>query len=54
MQHTEACSDCVVTALAGPGGILELAEDERSALDAMSQIGLIAPIRLAPRESSGG
>ena len=29
MQHTEACDDCVVTALMGPGGVLELADADR-------------------------
>mgnify|MGYP001811986115 CR=1 FL=1 len=54
MHHTEACEDCVVTALMGPGGILELAEDERRAIDAMSHLGLVSPIRLQPRSATGG
>ena len=54
-QHTEACDDCVVTALVGDGGILELAEAERAAIDELSRVGLVAPIRLAPmaRRASG-
>jgi hypothetical protein len=48
-QNTDACDDCIVTALCVPGGLLELAEEERTAIDAMSSVGLIAPIRLAPR-----
>lgn len=52
-QDTDACDDCIVTALCVPGGILELAEEERTAIDAMSSVGLIAPIRLAPRANEG-
>lgn len=48
-QHTEACNDCVVTALVGEGGILELAKAERAAIDELSRVGLVAPIRLTPR-----
>jgi hypothetical protein len=54
-QHTEACDDCVVTALVGEGGILEIADAERAAIDELSRVGLVAPIRLAPmpRRASG-
>ena len=45
-RHTDACEDCIVSALCGPGGVLELDDDERSAIDAMSDVGLVAPIRL--------
>ena len=45
-QHTEACDDCIVSALVGPGGIIELANDEKAAIDAMSSVGLVSPIRL--------
>jgi hypothetical protein len=56
MQHTEACRDCVVTALVKDGGIVELAEAERAALDELSRVGLVSPIRLAsvPQQASGG
>ena len=46
MNHTPACDDCVVHALVGDSGTLTLAEEERSAIDAMSSVGLISPIRL--------
>lgn len=52
-QNTDACDDCIVTALCVPGGILELAEEERTAIEAMSGVGLISPIRLAPRLIEG-
>ncbi len=47
-QHTEACDDCVVTALVGSGGILELADAERAAIEELSRVGLVGPIRLSP------
>ena len=56
-RHTDACEDCIVTALCGPGGVLELADDERAAIDAMSDAGLVAPIRLViddDRRASSG
>jgi len=46
MRHTKACDDCIVTALLGDHGILVLAEDEKAAIDEMSKIGLVSPIRL--------
>jgi len=46
MRHTRTCDDCIVTALLGAHGILELAEDERTAIDEMSKVGLVSPIRL--------
>ncbi len=54
MQHTRTCDDCIVTALLGEDGILELAEDERAAIDELSRVGLVAPIRLVPRGVAGG
>lgn len=53
-RDTDACDDCVVTALCGPSGILELAEAERAAIEAMSSVGLISPVRLVmPDEAAG-
>ena len=46
MVQTSACEDCIVTALCAPGGVLELDDDERAAIDAMSDAGLVSPIRL--------
>ena len=49
MQHTRTCDDCIVTALLVPDGILELAEDEMTAIDELSRVGLVAPIRLVAK-----
>lgn len=46
MLETDACTDCVVGALVGHTGILELADTERHAIEALSRVGLISPIRL--------
>jgi hypothetical protein len=54
LQHTRTCEDCIVTALLGEDGILELAEEEKAAIDALSTVGLIAPIRLVGRRVGGG
>ena len=50
MRETNVCDDCVVSALVGDNGILELMEAEQAALDSMSKVGLIAPIRLVGNE----
>lgn len=54
VRHTVACEDCIVTALCGRDGRLELDDEERSAIDAMSSVGLVSPIRLVPIERSSG
>jgi hypothetical protein len=46
MFETDTCTDCVVGALVGHDGILELADTERHAIEALSRVGLISPIRL--------
>jgi hypothetical protein len=46
MSETDVCKDCVVGALVGHNGILELADTERHAIEALSRVGLISPIRL--------
>jgi hypothetical protein len=46
MRTTKTCDDCVVSALVGDNGILELAEAEQAAIDSMSKVGLVPPIRL--------
>ena len=46
MSETDACKDCFVWALVGHNGILELADTERHAIEALSRVGLISPIRL--------
>ena len=49
MRSTRACDDCIVTALLGDHGILELADAEQKALAEMSQVGLVPPLRLRLR-----
>lgn len=49
-RHTTACDDCIVSVLCGDDGIVELDRHERSAIDSMSEAGLIAPIRLVPAD----
>ncbi len=46
MRETKACTDCVVSVLVSEDGILELAEAEQAAIESMSRVGLVAPIRL--------
>jgi hypothetical protein len=52
-QHTAVCRDCIVTALCGDRTVLELGRDEHAAIDAMSDAGLIAPIRLVVDRNHG-
>ena len=55
MQDTSACQDCVVSVLVGEDGILELLEAERAAIETMSNVGLVSPIRLTvPRTRASG
>ncbi|GMQ98731.1 MAG: hypothetical protein BMS9Abin17_1258 [Acidimicrobiia bacterium] len=49
MNGTNVCDDCVVQALVGDIGILALADEEKRAIDVMSSVGLISPIRLVER-----
>ena len=48
----DACNDCVVTVLLGPpawnegGTAVHLAEEERAALAALAESGLVPPLRL--------
>jgi hypothetical protein len=51
MRETNACNDCVVSVLVGENGILELAEAEHEAIDSMSRVGLVSPIRLVADNS---
>jgi hypothetical protein len=48
MNGTDACQDCVVTALLD-GGPLELDPTEMAALDALADVGLVPRLRLAPQ-----
>jgi hypothetical protein len=53
MRETSACNDCVVSVLVGENGILELADAEQEAIDSMSRVGLVSPIRLVVNDSGG-
>ncbi|MCL1597809.1 MAG: hypothetical protein M3094_01395 [Actinomycetia bacterium] len=46
MVNTDACDGCVVSALVGSTGVLALAEEEAQAIEAMSRVGLVPPLRL--------
>ena len=52
MRETNACDDCVVSALVGEDGILELVDAEQTALESMSRVGLVSPIRLVNSRDS--
>jgi hypothetical protein len=42
-----ACNDCVISVLLGTsGGVLDLNRDERAALAALADSGLVPPLRL--------
>jgi|GEM_PF-2385850 hypothetical protein len=44
-----ACDDCVITVLMGqPAGKVDLDSDERAALSALAEQGLVPPLRLVP------
>ena len=54
MQHTEACDDCVVTALLHiTEHPVRLVEAESEALDNLAAVGLVAPLRLVPQVERG-
>ena len=49
-----ACGDCVVTVLLGaPTPVLDLDSDERAALAALADSGLVPPLRLIPGATRG-
>lgn len=44
-----ACDDCVISVLLGsPAGGVDLDHDERAALEALADSGLVPPLRLIP------
>ena len=50
MQHTSACSDCVVSVLIHKmGDPVMITGEEQVALDNLADAGLVAPLRLVPR-----
>ena len=56
-RHTTACDDCIVAVLCGDHRAVELHRDEWTAIETMSDAGLIAPIRLVTsrdRSEDGG
>lgn len=46
MVDSEVCDGCVVNALVGSTGVLALAEEEARAIEALSRVGLVPPLRL--------
>ncbi|MFQ5555508.1 MAG: hypothetical protein ACE5GC_09105 [Acidimicrobiia bacterium] len=54
MQHTAACDDCVISAFVQIGTPVDLHPEESEALDALSDAGLIAPLRLVERPADPG
>jgi hypothetical protein len=49
-----ACGDCVITVLLGaPTTGLDLDPDERAALEALADSGLVPPLRLVPGATRG-
>ena len=51
MQHTSACDDCAVGFLLDRSGPVEFHEVEVEAIGHLSEVGLVAPIRLVPRRT---
>lgn len=51
-RATDACDDCIVTAICGPEGVVEIDVSQRAAIDTMSHLGLVKPIRLIVEESA--
>jgi hypothetical protein len=51
MDGTSACADCIVPVLlAGTNGRIEVDASEEAALRNLSDAGLVAPLRLVPRD----
>lgn len=43
-----ACGDCVISVLLGQPGTVDLDTDERAALSALADSGMVPPLRLVP------
>jgi len=55
MDGTAACSDCIVPALlSATAGPTRIGDDEEVALRNLSEVGLVAPIRLVGRQTDRG
>jgi len=52
MANTDACGGCVVSALVGNAGVFALAEEEAMAIEAMSRVGLVPPLRLVEERTA--
>ncbi|MCP3976786.1 MAG: hypothetical protein GY720_20060 [bacterium] len=53
MQHTSACSDCVVSVLLHQmGQPVVLSADEQMAIGNLAESGLVSPLRLVPRPTT--
>lgn len=53
MQHTSACSECVVSVLLHQmGQPVVISGEEQLALANLADAGLVAPLRLVPRHES--
>jgi hypothetical protein len=48
----DACHDCVVSALLGPPVALAWDADERRAVDALAEAGMVPRLRLVPEPDS--
>jgi len=48
-----ACDDCVISVLLGAPGAVNLDSDERAALAALADSGLVPPLRLIPGAKRG-
>ncbi len=55
MQHTDACGDCIVTAMLGvEDEVVELADVESFALRNLADAGIVSPLRLVRRDERPG
>ncbi len=53
MQHTDACDDCIVTAILGTDdGVVELGDAEAFALRNLADAGVVSPLRLVRRDDT--
>jgi len=53
MQHTSACSECVVSVLLHQmGQPLVVSSEEQVALSNLADAGLVSPLRLVPRTTT--
>lgn len=57
LAHTEACSDCFVTAILDGHGAIDLTVTEEQAIANLSDAGMVSPLRLVvnntPKAAAG-